>query len=225
MKLRNILYLATIAMIFTSVANACGCVSIEQPIEKVRVYYKNNFNGAIFTGKIKSIRDVPVATGDQSSLPLRKLTIEVDEYWLGVDKPVIKVLTIGGLSLCAVKWETDRTQFFIAYRDKQGLHVGMCDLSSWRGRYPDKEWSDYTLEVLGPAKSFRDHQGAGIAIGLIMIPRLDEVYSIIGHPINQSMFLRYSARPNSGAFMTKRLWFPDAFEWIAHDRFDQFEYL
>jgi hypothetical protein len=145
MKIRNILYLATISMIFTSVANACGCFSIEQPVEKVRAYYKNNFNGAIFTGKIKGIRDLPVTTDYHSSLPLSELTIEVDEYWLGVDKPVIKVLTIGGLSSCAVKWETDRTQFFIVYRDKQGLHAGMCDLSSWRGRYPDKEWSDYTL--------------------------------------------------------------------------------
>jgi len=58
-----------------------------------------------------------------------------------------------------------------------------------------------------------------------MVSSFYEVYSIIGHAINESMFPRYSAGPDSGTFVAKRLRFPDAFEWIAHDRFDQFEYL
>ena len=138
----------------TNIARACGCPSVGQPLDKLRAYYKESFSGAVFTGKIRTVRDAPgIGVGD-FNFALSEVVIDVDLYWLGVSEPVVTAYTLAKGTSCSVEWETGKNLFFIASRQNDRLHIGMCDLSSWIGRYPDKEWSDYTEQVLGPAKSF-----------------------------------------------------------------------
>ena len=142
---------------FSSVANACVCPTVGQPLESVKAYYGKSFEGAVFTGTITAIRDVPSAGTEEFPHSLTELAIEIDQYWIGVDKPTIKVYTTGPGTSCSVDWEIGQTRFFIASRDKinkKNLNVGMCSLSNWRGKYPNKEWADYTTEILGPSRSF-----------------------------------------------------------------------
>lgn len=137
-----------------STVKACGCVSLMQPDEEVRKYYQQTFNGAVFTGKIRTISKPRTFQVDGIASSLRELVIDVDLYWLGVKDPVFTAYTMGENSSCTMHLETDRSYFFIASRQDNRLHIGMCDLSSWRGRYPDKEWAEYTERILGPSKSF-----------------------------------------------------------------------
>ena len=158
------LSLLFVLLLFCSaVANACVCVTIGQPDGDVRQYFQESFKGSVFTGKIRSIRDLP--RDDKSGevgYPPRELLIDVELYWLGVETPEIKAYTIGANTSCTMDWEKDVTLFFIARRQPEGLHVGMCDLSSWRGRFPDKEWSDVVrknhLRLITPGACLR-HNG------------------------------------------------------------------
>lgn len=139
-------------------AFACVCVTMGFSDSDARSFYnERKFDGAIFTGKIRSIRDLPEGepVGDGLVFPLRELVIEVEQYWFGVEKAELKAITLGGGTSCTVEWQKDRSLFFIARGNERGLNVGSCDLSNWRGTYPDAEWAEYTRRILGPSKSFK----------------------------------------------------------------------
>lgn len=147
--------------ILSAAIYACSCPTVGQSVAEAKAYYAEKFDGAVFTGSVTAVRDVPSTKTREDSFSQRELDIEIDQYWIGIDKPSIKAYTIGPNTSCTVNWEIGKTRFFIARRDKinkKDLRVGMCDLSNWRGRYPSKEWEDYTNEILGPPKSFLKRQ-------------------------------------------------------------------
>jgi hypothetical protein len=142
-------------LLFAPALMACTCVTIGIEDEKARAYYRDLFKGAVFTGKITSIRELsPIDVRETITFPLRELTIDVEQYWLGVTDPVIKVVTTGANTSCTMEFPLGETRFFIADVWEGRLNFGMCSLSNWRGRFPDKGWSDYTQKILGAPKTF-----------------------------------------------------------------------
>jgi hypothetical protein len=115
-------------------------------------YYRKKFNGAIFTGTIKEIKHDPEA--NSGGITFSELRIEVGQYWLGVTKPDIVLLTHGPNTSCWVDWKLGEKYFFIASNINGRLYRSMCDLANWGGNYPNSVWSDYIRKILGPSKSF-----------------------------------------------------------------------
>jgi hypothetical protein len=153
-KLIKLFVFTLVTFLGATTAIACVCPTVGQPIEEDRKYYQESFKGAVFTGKIRSIAAAPTNSVGGLAVPLKELVIDVDLYWLGVKAPVITAYSIGEGTSCTMSLEKDRNYFFIASRHDDRLHIGMCDLSNWMGRYPDKDWADYTEKILGTAKLF-----------------------------------------------------------------------
>ncbi len=184
---RSLILITTMA-IGSVTSFACVCVSMGFTDSEAKAHYNvKTFEGAIFTGKIKSIRDLPEGEdwGDGIVVPLQELDIEIEQYWFGVGKSELTVSTLGPGTSCSVDWEKDRTLFFIASRNKRGLNIGSCDLSNWRGTYPNAEWADYTKRILGPAKSFPKRQTKPAISHLIMeYSPWNIVRSLRSNPVN-----------------------------------------
>ena len=56
-----------------------------------------------------------------------------------------------------------------------------------------------------------------------MVTGLKEIDGFVADAIYQTVFLRDAPRPTAGEEISKRLGFTQAFEWIAHHRFDQIQ--
>ncbi len=154
--IKQIVFCAAFVFTGSTFAYACVCGQIDRPIKTARNYYKTSFKGAIFTGKIRTIEDLPLAKDDELAFPMREMVIDIERFWLGVSSPQIKVLTFGENTSCTIDWPTGKVLFFIASKGDDGrLHVGPCDLVDWKGEYPNKEWADYTKLILGEPKSFQ----------------------------------------------------------------------
>ena len=136
-----------------AVASACTCVQVLASDEAMTDFYRNKFDGAAFTGKVKSIREIPAFTDDSDSR-MRELIVDVDQFWKGVSAPEMKIYTDSGRTSCSLSFEKDKEYFFLPNLWKGHLMSSMCDFSNYKGKYPEKEWSDFTESVFGPAKSF-----------------------------------------------------------------------
>ena len=136
-----------------SVASACVCVQIPSSDEAIAAYYRNKFEGAAFTGKVKSVTEIP-GFGDDASSRMREIIVDVDQFWKGVSAPEMKIYADSGRTSCSLSFEKDKEYFFLPNVWKGHLFSSMCDFTNFRGRYPDKEWSDFTESVFGPAKTF-----------------------------------------------------------------------
>lgn len=131
-------------------AFACSCETYGQPRADAKEYYTKKFRGAIFVGTIKAFKHDPAA--GLGGLTWSELSVEIDEYWLGVSKPLVTVLTDGPNSSCFQDWKTGTKSFFIATEHNGRLYRAICDLANWGGDYPSVKWADYTTEILGQSK-------------------------------------------------------------------------
>lgn len=157
MNFFKLLFLVAAVTFLSDTTYACVCVNMGFSDSAAKAYYNaKSFDGAIFTGKIREIKDLSEGEdlGVGMMLPLRELQIDIEQYWFGVKKDKVTALTLGANTSCSMEWQKDQSLFFIASRNKRGLNVGSCDLSNWRGTYPDAEWTDYTKRILGPSKTF-----------------------------------------------------------------------
>lgn len=151
-----------IVLLGTTRILACSCETFGQPRRDAREYYTKKFGGAVFTGTIRAIKHDPAAAS--GGITTSSLTVEVDEYWLGVTEPLLTVLTYGPNTSCSINWKIGTKDFFIASKYDSRLYHADCDLANWGARYPSAKWADYTLKVLGRAKRFpkaRIASGAG----------------------------------------------------------------
>lgn len=133
--------------------SACSCETYGMPRSDAKEYYGTKFKGSIFTGTVKEIIHDPKS--DDGGITFSQLLVEVDQYWLGVDKAVTTVLAPGPNTSCWFDWKVGQTDFFIASFSKDGLYFSHCDLANWGGSYSQKGWLDYTNKILGRPKSFR----------------------------------------------------------------------
>lgn len=150
----SLLWLSLLTILLASYESyACSCETYGQPRKDAEQYYKKKFDGAIFTGTIKAIEHDP--TADAGGITMSQLTIEVDEYWLGVSKQLLTVHVAGPNTSCSIDWKIGTKMFVIASRFDGRLYRSDCDLANWGGFYPDAKWAGYTLRTLGRAKRFR----------------------------------------------------------------------
>jgi len=147
--LRLLLLLSTMFLATTGVM-ACSCETYNQPRPDAREYYRKKFHGAIFTGTIQAVRNEPEGS---AGITTTELTVEVDEYWAGVTKPFLTILSVGAES-CGLEWRIGKKAFFIAEKYDGQLYESMCERANWGGQYPEAKWTSYTLKVLGRAKRF-----------------------------------------------------------------------
>jgi hypothetical protein len=148
-----VMVLIAAVTVLPAIASACSCVQIPASDEAMTDFYRNRFDGAAFTGKVKSVREIPGFSDDADSR-MREIIVDVDQFWKGVSTPEMKIYTDSGRTSCSLSFEKDKEYFFLPNLWKGHLFSGMCDFSNYRGKYPEKEWSDFTESVFGPAKSF-----------------------------------------------------------------------
>lgn len=153
-RVRYLLYLPAFLtiLVWANGALACSCETYGQPRKDAQEYYRKKFDGAIFTGTIKEIKNDPAAAA--GGITFSELRIDVDQYWLGVAKPNVAVFVYGPDTSCWADWKAEEKAFFIASNHDGRLYYSVCEVVNWVGSYPDSDWSDYTRKVLGPPKSF-----------------------------------------------------------------------
>ena len=168
---------AFLVLIFgTQQTFACSCETNDQPRKDAREYYTKIFDGAIFTGTIKAINNPATADG---GITMSELSVEVDEYWLGVTTKTVSVLVFGPGTSCSNDWKVGTKTFFIASRYKNLLFMAICDLANWGGDYPNAKWAEYTYKTLGPSKRFPKPKGYRQSdLLLFNFPRLIDIDSI-----------------------------------------------
>jgi hypothetical protein len=84
------------------------------------------------------------------------LTINVDQYWIGVSNPSIVLLVAGPNTSCWVDWKVNSEGFFIGSKEDNGrLYYSYCDMANWQSFNSDTEIVDFTINLLGKPKSFR----------------------------------------------------------------------
>jgi len=95
-------------------SNILGCSYIETDIKltknEVKKFYREQFKGAVFIGKILSIKEVTVKWFDEDEL-MKEVSIEVNKYWFGVEKSKMIVYTGTGGGDCGVDFEIDKRYF------------------------------------------------------------------------------------------------------------------
>lgn len=145
---------AFLVLIFgTQQTFACSCETDDQPRKDAREYYTKIFDGAIFTGTIMAISDDPEST--KGGITMTELSVEVDEYWVGVTKKDLTVLVYGPGNTCSTEWKVGTKTFFIASRYNGRLYRALCEIANWGGYFPDANWKEYTYKTLGQSKTFR----------------------------------------------------------------------
>ena len=163
---RLILILWLIAM-FTfagQAAYACSCGKITGPIvlndrapkpspEEVRKWRLEQTDIALFIGSVKKIEKQKVkrSEGSDDRSPMKKVTVTVEKYWLGVKAPEMIIYTGVGGGDCGVPYVKDRQYFFWAIRDRVSrlLETSGCSPST-----VDDKLVDDLNEVFGGAKEF-----------------------------------------------------------------------
>jgi hypothetical protein len=157
MKIIRVFFLIIISFsAFSQVSYGCSCIGtdfIDKSNKGLRNYYKNKFKGAIFTGKVLSVETAEFDAGLSSPIAQKKLTVEVDKYWFGIEDREVTVNTGMNSGDCGVSANKDDKFFFIARYDKDQLWTDICDYSIYENFNEEKLTNRFT-EILGKSKTF-----------------------------------------------------------------------
>lgn len=136
---------------------ACMCPGVNPEIyppdiDKYRVHYRDEFKGASFTGMVLSSSEVKSPLNDHEKL--QEVTIEVDRYWFGVSKRVLKIYTPADKTGCWSPFKVNERYFFIPRSDKQLLRVEICTYATFN-RKSDGNYVDLMVKIFGKGKKFK----------------------------------------------------------------------
>jgi len=131
---------------------ACSCESYGTPRKDAKEYYTKKFDGAIFNGTVASIKHDPAY--DEGGITFSELTINVNQYWLGVNSPTIVLLVPGPNTSCWFDWKIGQEALFIASKYEGNLQLAICDLANWKPSNSEANLDEYTTGLLGKPKSF-----------------------------------------------------------------------
>lgn len=107
-------FLAAGQMVF-----GCGCLPIEDN-EKINFKkWSKNFDGAAFTGKVKSVE---INDEDQ----IATYTFVVNAVWRGVDGPEVEIKTGANSGMCGVYYEEKETHTVFADKRGEELWTSKC---------------------------------------------------------------------------------------------------
>ena len=143
---------------------ACTCGKIKGTIvlndnapkphpEEVKKWRLEQTEFAFFIGSVIKIEKVKVRWSDGSDdrSPMKRVTVRVEKYWLGVKTPRMIIYTGVGGGDCGVPYVKGKQYFFGASRDRvsQLLETSICSPS----RVNDTLVSDFN-ELFGSAREF-----------------------------------------------------------------------
>ncbi len=137
--------------------NACMCPGVNPSIypadiPKFKKYYRKEFKGAAFTGKLVSSKEVPgtvTSYGDK----LLEITVDVDRAWLGVNRPRMTLFTSD--NPWGVGFRKNESYFFIPILEKGQLYIGPCTYASYSSK-SDGNFVDLMKAMFGRGKKFND---------------------------------------------------------------------
>ena len=143
---------------------ACSCGKIAGPIVlndkslkpdpvEVQRWRREQTEFAFFIGSVVKIEKVKVRRSDGSDYhaPMKRVTVRVEKYWLGVKRPEMIIHTGVGGGDCGVPYVKGKQYFFGASRDRVSrlLETGICSPT----KVNDTLVTDFN-EVFGMAKEF-----------------------------------------------------------------------
>ena len=136
--------------LFSQNTFACECSWNDQNMskEKVKDVYLKEPQGAIFKGKVIELKEESIDwNGEESTV--RKITIEVEKYWFGVNKRQVIIYTkkFG----CGISnFEKGKVYFFVSHVENGKLVTTVCDYM-FQEYFTESEFS----VILGKAKTFK----------------------------------------------------------------------
>ena len=143
---------------------ACTCGEIKGTIvlndnapkpdpEEVRKWRIEQTEFALFIGSVVKIEKVKVrrSEGFDDRSPMKRVTVRVEKYWLGVKTPEMIIYTGVGGGDCGVPYVRGKQYFFMASRDRvsQLLETNICSPT----KVNDTRVNDFN-EAFGSAKEF-----------------------------------------------------------------------
>jgi hypothetical protein len=120
--------------------------------EAVKKWRLEQTEFAFFIGSVVKIEKVKVkSAGSDDRLPMKRVTVRVEKYWLGVKTPEMIIYKGIGGGDCGVPYVKGKQYFFGASRGHASelLETGICSPSA----VTDKTINDFN-EVSGNAKEF-----------------------------------------------------------------------
>jgi hypothetical protein len=153
MKIIIILLISIFSIaLFSQNTFACECSWENPKMSKAEAknFYLKNFNGAVFKGKVIEVKE-ELIDWDTEQTPFRKITVEVEEYWVGVNKPQMTIYTMNGG--CGLDFEKGKQYFFAPSIYKERLVSMVCDYL-FKDFFTEKEFS----AIFGKVKSVKTKQ-------------------------------------------------------------------
>ncbi len=157
--MRNVLILTGLGIFlgfgYVSVL-ACMCPGVNPEmyppdVKKSREYYKKEFNGAAFTGKVMSSEEAPDVLREGQKV--QELTVEIDRYWFGVDRRSITIYTPKDGSGCWLPFLKNESYFFIPTLVDGRLHVEICAYATFNRKH-DGNYVAFMVKMFGKGKKF-----------------------------------------------------------------------
>ncbi len=156
-------YLLAIFTLSAGSALACSCGEVKPGTviatgpapnaDEVAKWRKEQTDYALFTGQVIKIEKVKVKRSQESNdkSSMKKVTVKVESFWLGVSQAEMVIYTGIGGGDCGVPYQRGRTYLFWASRAPvtQLLETDTCGPT----KLNDKVVKEFD-EVFGKAKSF-----------------------------------------------------------------------
>ena len=153
MTIQKIAGVLVVLLVIAAVdALACSCETYGEPRKDAKEYYTKKFDGAIFTGKVLSMKHDPAY--EAGGITESELTIGVDQYWLGVKTPTVILMVSGPNTSCWFDWKVGEEGFFVAGKFRGTFYLAFCDQANWMPYDSNVSVQEYTTKLLGKPKSF-----------------------------------------------------------------------
>ena len=112
---------------------ACMCPGVNPDIyppdfEKQRKYFREDFKGAAFTGKVLTVIKVP---GEKTDIGdnILEVTVMVDRIWLGGKQRKMTFYTSD--NPCGTRFLQDESYFFIPSIENGRLYIALCTYATY----------------------------------------------------------------------------------------------
>ena len=147
--------------LFSQTAFACSCVTLPitetDPVklrEAARHYYLEQFHGALFTGKVLQSEVEEKMVDFFKPIRFRKVVVEVEKFWLGIDSPKVTIFTGADGAQCGFDFEVGKEYFFAPWHRDGVLKVGICDYANGLDLQADEKTVSKMEAILGKGKTF-----------------------------------------------------------------------
>lgn len=133
--------------------SACMCPGVNPEIyppdvPKLKKYYRDEFKGAAFTGKVASIKEVP---GELTNIgdKVLEIVVNVDVAWFGVKSPIITLYTSD--NPCGLRFRQKESYFFIPVIENHRLFIGPCTYATFSSK-SDGNYVELMTAMFGKGK-------------------------------------------------------------------------